>query len=214
MTVLALPCDDTMLEIRRHRRTKKMFVVVSLLACSVVLQACVSFGMLSLISGALGMLNAMGVFGDGELSEIIGMVSMVGTMVGMVGGMLNGFNADVSTLWGGGEQMAGGTSMMQTTGGSSEMGSYWDGYDAGFGEGYDWGYTDGDYSGYLDGTMDGWDAGYDAGSWDSSWDWGAGDTGFESIDWCGPDYIDSSTTFSTETIDWAGPDVPTTSNLG
>lgn len=72
------------------RKTRaKVAVAFGLLATLSILAGCfVPFAMIGMISMALGMLNSMGVFGDGKLSQIIGMVSMVGSMVGMAGSIM------------------------------------------------------------------------------------------------------------------------------
>ncbi len=87
----------------QSRRKKKRWMVLTalLVASSFLCVGCISFGTLTLVSMALGMANSMGLFGDGKTSKIMSYVSMVGTLVGMVGGLKYGFNKPVSSLWGG-----------------------------------------------------------------------------------------------------------------
>ena len=73
-------------DFRKKNRLKKLFACTLVLSVFVVTSC--SFVAIGLISAALGMLNSMGVFGDGKLSEIIGYASIIGSVVGFAGNMM------------------------------------------------------------------------------------------------------------------------------
>ena len=73
-------------DFRKKNRLKKLFACTLVLSVFVVTSC--SFVAIGLISTALGLLNSMGVFGDGKLSEIIGYASIIGSVVGFAGNMM------------------------------------------------------------------------------------------------------------------------------
>ena len=91
--------DFRFFERKQHRKLKQVLALT--LVASVIFTACCLFTTISMVSMALGLLNSMGVFGDGELSEYIGYASVIGSVVGMAGNMVwpgggigSGYGAD------------------------------------------------------------------------------------------------------------------------
>jgi len=72
------------------RRTNAKILLCLLFIATLTVSGCfISFAMIGLISAGLGLLNMLGVFGDGKLSQWIGMIAMVGSIVGLAGSLMS-----------------------------------------------------------------------------------------------------------------------------
>ncbi len=88
-------------EFIRKNKLKRLVAFMLLMTFGLYVGCGISFLAIGLISSAIGLLNSMGVFGDGELSEILGYVSIIGSVVGFAGNMMcpgggigSGYGAD------------------------------------------------------------------------------------------------------------------------
>lgn len=88
-------------EFIKKTKAKRMVALTLLMLFGLSVGCGISFMAIGLISAGIGMLNSMGVFGDGQLSEILGYVSIVGSVVGFAGNMMwpgggigSGYGAD------------------------------------------------------------------------------------------------------------------------
>ena len=75
-------------EFVKKTRSKRVVALTLLMMFGLSIGCGISFLAIGLISAGIGLLNAMGVFGDGELSEILGYVSIIGSVVGFAGNMM------------------------------------------------------------------------------------------------------------------------------